>query len=189
MCAFLQHTRMTKQIYYTNYNPFFRNDIEWGFYFKLKLSLISVKCSEIRNLVSDITQRHSLCYMPVSEIAIVSMVFMLFPWHFSGIIWHPVEFHGMPWTLCYFHGISVEFYGIHVECHGMPWMLCYFHGISMEFHGIQVECHGIPCDTEDRIILTVEIHGIWPTKWLQTKNSRNLLISGGHNFSWPRILN
>ena len=24
-----------------------------------------------------------------------------------------------------------------------------------------VECHGIPWDSEDRIILTVEIHGIW----------------------------
>ena len=24
-----------------------------------------------------------------------------------------------------------------------------------------MECHGIPWDTEDRIILTVEIHDIW----------------------------
>ena len=107
-----------------------------------------------------------------------------------------MECHGIPWTLCYFDGISVEFYGIQVECHeipwdtwhpgGMAWTLCYFHGISVEFYGIQVECHGIPCDTEDRIILTVEIHGIWysdkiiewkaveihgiwPTKWLPTK--------------------
>ena len=38
------------------------------------------------------------------------MVYMLFPWHFSGILWHP---------------------------------------------------GGIPWDTEDRIILTVQIYGIW----------------------------
>ena len=57
-------------------------------------------------------------------------VFYAFPWHFSGIIWHPggipwnaMKFHGMPWTLCYFHGISVELYG-------SRWN-------AMEFHRIQ----------------------------------------------------
>ena len=73
--------------------------------------------------------------------------------------WNAMDFYGMPWTLCYFHGISVELYGIQVECHGilwnamefhgMPWTLCYFHGISVELYGIQVECHGMPWDTED----------------------------------------
>ena len=58
--------------------------------------------------------------LPVSEIAIVSMVSMLFPWHFSGIIWHPGGIHGI-W---YSDKIS-------------EWK-------------------------------AVEIHGIWPTKWLPT---------------------
>ena len=31
----------------------------------------------------------------IQKIVIVSMVSMLFPWHFSGIIWHP---GGMPWN-------------------------------------------------------------------------------------------
>ena len=52
-----------------------------------------------------------------------AMDVILFPWHFSGIIWHP---GGMPWnamdrTLHYFHGISVKFHGISVECHGILW--------------------------------------------------------------------
>ena len=88
----------------------------------------------------------ALAWFPVSEIAIVSM---LFPWHFSGIIWHP---GGIPWNAMECHGryiISMEFYGIQVECHGMLWMLHYFNGISVKFHGISVECHGIPWDTED----------------------------------------
>ena len=43
-----------------------------------------------------------------------------------------------------------------------------FYAISMTFQWNYmasrwnaVGCHGIPWDTEDRIILTVEIHGIW----------------------------
>ena len=40
---------------------------------------------------------------PVSEIAIVSMVSMLFPWHFSGIIWHP---GGMIWNAMEYHVIQ-----------------------------------------------------------------------------------
>ena len=74
---------------------------------------------------------------------------MAFQWNSIASRWNAMEFHGMPWTLYYFHGISVEFYGIQVECHGMPWTLYYFHGISVKFHGISVECHGIPWDTED----------------------------------------
>ena len=31
----------------------------------------------------------------IQKIAIVYMVSMLFPWHFSGIIWYP---DGMPWN-------------------------------------------------------------------------------------------
>ena len=62
---------------------------------------------------------------PVSEISIVSMVSMLFPWHFSGIIWHP---GGMLWNV--------------MECHGIQKiaivsMVCYLHGISVELFGIQ----------------------------------------------------
>ena len=111
----------------------------------------------------------ALAWFPVSEIVIVSMVSMLFPWHFSGIIWHPggipwnaMEFHGMPWMLCYFHEchgryiVSMAFQWNSMasrwnamEFHGMPWTLYYFHGISVKFHGISVECHGIPWDTED----------------------------------------
>ena len=37
-----------------------------------------------------------------TESAIVSMVYMLFPWHFSGIIWHP---GGMLWNAMEYHGI------------------------------------------------------------------------------------
>ena len=40
---------------------------------------------------------------PVSEIAIVSMVSMLFPWHFSGMIWHP---GGMIWNAMEYHVIQ-----------------------------------------------------------------------------------
>ena len=45
---------------------------------------------------------------PVSEIAIVFMVSMLFPWHFSGIIWHGIMdyWHGMAWNAMEFHGIQ-----------------------------------------------------------------------------------
>ena len=38
-----------------------------------------------------------------TEAAIVYMVSMLFPWHFSGILWHP---GGMPWNAMEFHGIQ-----------------------------------------------------------------------------------
>ena len=89
--------------------------------------------------------------------------------------WNAMEFHGMPWTLCYLHGILVELYGIQMECHGIPW------------------------DTEDRIILAVEIHGIWysdkMSEWKKKQNGCQqkiqeiFLISGGHHLSWPRLLN
>ena len=89
----------------------------------------------ISRLLKEISFSNLYRTLPVSEIAIVSMVSMLF------------------------HGISVELYGIQVECHGIPWSamefhetpwtLCYFHGISVEFYGIQVECHGIPWNAMD----------------------------------------
>ena len=85
----------------------------------------------------------SISVVPVSEIAIVSMISMLFPWHFSGILWHP---GGIPWNA--------------MEFHGMTWMLCYFHGISVEFYGIQVECHGIPWNAMDVILFPWHFSGI-----------------------------
>ena len=90
---------------------------------------------------------------PVFEIAIVSMVSMLFPWHFIGIIWHQ---GGMMWNAIVYRDTE--------DCHS-----CYgFYAISMAFQWNSmasrwnvVECHGIPWDTEDRIILTVGLHGNW----------------------------
>ena len=77
-----------------------------------------------------------------------AMDVMLFPWHFSGILWHP---GGMPWNSMECHGryiISMTFQlnsmtsrWNAMEFHGMPWTLYYFHGISVELYGIQVECH------------------------------------------------
>ena len=61
--------------------------------------------------------------------------------------WNAMEFHGMPWTLCYFHGISVEFYGIQVEFHGMPWNSMECHGryvISMAFQWNYMAPGGMP---------------------------------------------
>ena len=70
----------------------------------------------------------ALAWFPVSEIAIVSwnsmechgryIISMAFQWNSVAFRWNAMGFHGMPWTLYYFHGISVEFYGIQVECHG-----------------------------------------------------------------------
>ena len=64
---------------------------------------------------------------------LVSMVSMLFPWHCSGILWHP---GGMLWNAMEVHGIQ---------------NIAIVYMVSMLF----------PCDTQDRIILTVEIYGIW----------------------------
>ena len=56
---------------------------------------------------------------PVSEIAIVSMVSMLFPWHFSGMIWHP---GGMFWNAMEYHWDTEDchsfygFYAISMAC-------------------------------------------------------------------------
>ena len=44
-----------------------------------------------------------------------------------------MEFHGLPWTLCYFHGISVEFYGIQVKFNGISWNAMEFHGMPWTF--------------------------------------------------------
>ena len=44
----------------------------------------------------------------IQKIAIVSMVSMLFPWHFSGILWHP---GGVFWNAMEFHGIqNIEYF-------------------------------------------------------------------------------
>ena len=42
----------------------------------------------------------------------------------------------------------------------MPWMLCYFHGISVEFYSIQVEYHGIPWNAMDVILFPWHFSGI-----------------------------
>ena len=91
------------------------------------------------------------------------MEVMLFPWNFSGIIWLP---GGMPWNSMECHGhyvISME-----LQCNSMAsrWN-------AMEFHGIQKI--GTLTKLVSGSIKEVEIHGIWPTKWLPTINSRNLL--------------
>ena len=39
----------------------------------------------------------------IQKIAIVDMVYMLFPWHFSGIMWHPGR---MLWNAMEFNGIQ-----------------------------------------------------------------------------------
>ena len=88
--------------------------------------------------------------LPVSEIAIVSMISMLFSWHFSGILWHPC---GMLWNTMEFHGIQKIAI---VSMVSIPFQWNY-----MASRWNVVESHGIPWDTEDIIILTVEIHGIW----------------------------
>ena len=124
---------------------------------------------------------------PVSEIAIVSMVSMLFPWHFIGILWHP---GGMMWNAMEFHGIQKiaivamvymlfpwHFSGIIWHPGRMLWNAMKFHGlqkiaivsmVSMLFpwHFSGILWH--PCgmfwnamEFQDRIILTLEIHGIW----------------------------
>ena len=56
---------------------------------------------------------------------------MAFQWNSMASRWNAVEFHGIQniaivymvtmLFLRYFHGISVELYGIQVECCGMPW--------------------------------------------------------------------
>ena len=67
----------------------------------------------------------------IQNIAIVAMVYMLFPWHFSGIIWHLGR---MLWNTMEFHGIQNiaivlmvsmlfpwHFSGILWHPGGMPW--------------------------------------------------------------------
>ena len=68
-------------------------------FFLSTLTLAWFPVSEIAkvSMVSMLFPWHfsGIAWFPVSEIAKVSMVFMLFPWHFSGIIWHP---GGIPWN-------------------------------------------------------------------------------------------
>ena len=82
------------------------------------------------------------------------MVSMLFPWHFSGIIWHPgrILWNAMECHGCY--AISMAFQWNYMasrwnamEFHGMPWTYIIsmafqwnsmaFQWNAMEFHGIQ----------------------------------------------------
>ena len=62
---------------------------------------------------------------PVSEIAIVSMISMLF------------------------YGILVELYGIQVECHGMPWNSMDVMLFPWNFSGILWHPGGIPWNAMD----------------------------------------
>ena len=76
---------------------------------------------------------------------------ILFPWHFSGILWHP---GGMPWNSMECHGryiiyMAFQWNSMASRWNSMEWTLHYFHGISVKFYGISVECYGIPWDTED----------------------------------------
>ena len=58
--------------------------------------------------------------------------FYAFPWHFSGIIWHP---GGMQWTS--------------MECHGIPWNAMEVMLFPWYFSGIIWHPGGMPWDTED----------------------------------------
>ena len=105
-----------------------------------------------------------LPHVPVSEIAIVSMVSMLF------------------------HGISVELYGIQVECHGTPWTLCYFHGILWHPGGMpwnSTECHGryvismeLQCNSMASRWNAMEFHGI------QKIGTLTKLVSGSKQWKY-----
>ena len=72
---------------------------------------------------------------PVSEIAIVYMVSMLFPWHFR---WNALECHGIPWDTEDCH----SFYGFYA-------ISMAFQRNSMASRWNAVECHVIPWDTDD----------------------------------------
>ena len=61
-----------------------------------------------------------------------------------------MEFCGIPWDTEDCH----SFYGFYAISMAFQWN-------SMASRWSVVECHGIPWDTEYRILLTVEIHGIW----------------------------
>ena len=70
-----------------------------------------------------------------------------------------MEFHGMPWTLYYFHGISVEFYGIQVECHGIPWNAMDVILFPWHFSGIPWHFSGIPWNSIGyrRLVLLIKL--------------------------------
>ena len=92
----------------------------------------------------------------------------------SGKKWEKVvKWANRNWTRFYKELLSQSFEVLQMwprhtarlwDCHS----LYSSHAISMTFQWNSmasrwnyVECHGIPWDTEDRIILTMEIHGIW----------------------------
>ena len=125
---------------------------------------------------------------PVSEIAIVYMGSMLFPWHFIGILWHP---GGMLWNAMEFHGIQTiaivamvymlfpwHFSGIIWHPGRMLWNAMKFHWIQKiaivsmvsmlfpwHFSGILLHPCGMLWNAIEfhgiQKIFTVEIHGIW----------------------------
>ena len=64
----------------------------------------------IVSIVSMLLPRHSFCVCVCLFVCVcvclcvcLSMVSMLFPWHFSGIIWHP---GGMIWNAMEYHVIQ-----------------------------------------------------------------------------------
>ena len=162
-----------------------------------------IKCATVakKELLSQSFEVLQMWYrhtqLPFSEIAIVSMVSVLFPWHFSGIIWHP---GGMLWNAMEFHGIQkiaiVSMVSMLFPWHFsvIIWHPCGMRWNAMEFHGIQknaivydlyaismalqwnsmasrcnvVECHGIPWDIEDCHTLTGRIR--------QKQNRRDIYI-------------
>ena len=75
---------------------------------------------------------NSMEFHGIQQIVIVSKVSMLFPWHFSGIIWHP---GGMLWIAMEFHVIQK----IAIVYMLFPW----------HFSGIIWHPGGIPWDTKD----------------------------------------
>ena len=121
-------------------------------------------CSPRKFLVFSCQMMHSSAHLPLKYL-IQRRLYLKKYEFFSCQLQHQRGFPSLRlpqflWFLCYFHGISVELYGIQAEFHGMPWMLCYFHGISVEFYSIQVECHGIPWNAMDVILFPWHFSGI-----------------------------
>ena len=107
--------------------------------------------------------------------------FYAFPWHFSGIIWHP---GGMPWN-------SMAFHGIPPGCHIIPWMLLFpwnFSGIlwhpggmpwnSMECHGRYVISMELQCNSMASRWNAMEFHGI------QKIGTLTKLVSGSKQWKY-----
>ena len=115
----------------------------------------------------------------IQKIAIVSMVSMLFPWHFSGILWHPGR---MLCNVMEFHGIQKSAI-VSMVSMLFPWHFCaiLWHPGGMLWNAM--EFHGIP---KDRIILTVEIHGIWDSDKISEWKAMDIgtLLTIGCRIHW-----